>query len=47
MIPLLDVYKERWQVESERAIKPGLDAIESALRLLGQPEKQLNVVHLA
>ncbi|WP_339195143.1 folylpolyglutamate synthase/dihydrofolate synthase family protein [Solibacillus sp. FSL R5-0449] len=47
MIPLLDVYKESWQVESERAIKPGLDAIESALRLLGQPEKQLNVVHLA
>ena len=47
MIPLLDVYKERWQVESERAIKPGLDAIEIALRLLGQPEKQLNVVHLA
>ncbi|MEK4386675.1 folylpolyglutamate synthase/dihydrofolate synthase family protein [Solibacillus sp. FSL W7-1464] len=47
MIPLLDVYKERWQVKSERAIKPGLDAIESALRLLGEPEKQLNVVHLA
>ena len=47
MIPLLEVYKERWQVESERAIKPGLDAIESALRLLEQPEKQLNVVHLA
>lgn len=47
MIPLLEVYKERWQVESERAIKPGLDAIESALRLLGHPEKQLNVVHLA
>lgn len=47
MIPLLDVYKERWQVESERAIKPGLAAIESALRLLGQPEKQLNVVHFA
>lgn len=47
MIPLLDVYKERWQVESERAIKPGLAAIESALRILGQPEKQLNVVHLA
>ncbi|MGE7981065.1 bifunctional folylpolyglutamate synthase/dihydrofolate synthase [Solibacillus sp. NPDC093137] len=47
MIPLLELYKERWQVESERAIKPGLEAIESALNLLGQPEKQLNVVHLA
>ena len=47
MIPLLEVYKERWQVESEQAIKPGLEAIEFALRKLGEPQKQLNVVHLA
>ncbi|MFY0743455.1 folylpolyglutamate synthase/dihydrofolate synthase family protein [Solibacillus silvestris] len=47
MIPLLEVYKERWQVESEQAIKPGMEAIEFALRKLGEPQKQLNVVHLA
>ncbi|MEK4080977.1 bifunctional folylpolyglutamate synthase/dihydrofolate synthase [Solibacillus sp. FSL K6-1126] len=47
MIPLLEVYKERWQVESEQAIKPGLEAIEFALRKLGEPQKQLNAVHLA
>lgn len=47
MIPLLEVYKERWQVESEQAIKPGLEAIEFALRKLGEPQKKLNVVHLA
>ena len=47
MIPLLDVYKERWKVESEQAIKPGLEAIESAMHKLGEPEKQLNVVHIA
>lgn len=39
MIPLLEVYKERWQVESEQAIKPGLEAIEFALRKLGEPQK--------
>ncbi|MEK3766549.1 MULTISPECIES: bifunctional folylpolyglutamate synthase/dihydrofolate synthase [unclassified Solibacillus] len=47
MIPLLNLYKERWQVESEQIIKPGLAAIESALTILGHPEKQLNVVHFA
>ncbi|BAK15806.1 folylpolyglutamate synthase [Solibacillus silvestris StLB046] len=47
MIPLLEVYKERWQVESEQAIKPGLEAIVFALRKLGEPQKQLNAVHLA
>lgn len=47
MIPLLHLYKERWQVESEQIIKPGLAAIESALNILGHPEKQLNIVHFA
>ncbi|MBD8032118.1 bifunctional folylpolyglutamate synthase/dihydrofolate synthase [Solibacillus merdavium] len=47
MIPLLNLYKERWQVESEQTIKPGLAAIESALNILGHPESQLNVVHFA
>ena len=47
MIPLLHVYKVRWQVESDHAIKPGLSAIEAALSVLGNPEKQLSVVHFA
>lgn len=47
MIPLLNLYKERWQVASEQAIKPGLTAIEDALRQLNHPEKELKVVHFA
>ena len=47
MIPLLHMYKERWQVESDHAIKPGLSAIEAALTVVGNPEKQLRVVHFA
>ncbi|MCH7322244.1 bifunctional folylpolyglutamate synthase/dihydrofolate synthase [Solibacillus sp. MA9] len=47
MIPLLDIYKERWQVASDTAIKPGLASIEQALKILGSPEKELKVVHFA
>lgn len=47
MIPLLDRYKERWQVASDVAIKPGLASIEQALKILGNPEKELKVVHFA
>lgn len=47
MIPGLDVYKNRWKVESEEAIKPGLSAIEEALMLLGQPHASTPFVHLA
>ncbi|MGN7476786.1 bifunctional folylpolyglutamate synthase/dihydrofolate synthase [Solibacillus silvestris] len=47
MIPLLHIYKKRWQVESDHAIKPGLTAIETALSKLGHPEKRLEVVHFA
>lgn len=44
---MLDTYKERWQVQSDRAIKPGLDSIKRALEALGHPERGLAVVHLA
>lgn len=47
MIPLLEQYKNRWQVASDKAIKPGLEAIEAALRKLNNPEKGLRYVHFA
>lgn len=47
MIPKFDVYKEKWAVKSDDVIKPGLTAIEAALALVGNPEKKLQVVHLA
>ncbi|WP_332647152.1 bifunctional folylpolyglutamate synthase/dihydrofolate synthase [Lysinibacillus sp. 54212] len=47
MIPGLDRYKEAWQVESDREIKPGLHAMREALLLLGQPHHNMPFVHLA
>ena len=47
MIPKLDEYKEKWGVFSDISIKPGLASINNALKLLNQPHKGLNVVHLA
>ncbi|MGE7091047.1 bifunctional folylpolyglutamate synthase/dihydrofolate synthase [Lysinibacillus sp. NPDC048646] len=47
MIPKFDIYKEKWAVKSDDVIKPGLAAIEEALAIVGSPEKNLQVVHLA
>lgn len=47
MIPKLNSYKEKWNVQSEDVIKPGLTAIEEALARVGNPENKLQVVHLA
>lgn len=47
MIPNLNRYKEKWNVKSDDMIKPGLAAIEEALVRVGNPEKRLQVVHLA
>lgn len=47
MIPKLDEYKKRWEITSENSIKPGLEAIEKALAKIGNPEKQLNIIHVA
>ncbi|ATP41280.1 bifunctional folylpolyglutamate synthase/dihydrofolate synthase [Solibacillus sp. R5-41] len=47
MIPLLEYYKERWHVQSERVIKPGLAAIKQALERLNNPQNALSVVHFA
>ncbi|MGE7622821.1 bifunctional folylpolyglutamate synthase/dihydrofolate synthase [Viridibacillus sp. NPDC096237] len=47
MIPKLDHYKDRWGVCSDASIKPGLTAITEALQLVGNPHKNLSVVHVA
>ena len=39
-------YKERWGISSDDAIKPGLEAIQKALELMGNPEKQIKVIHV-
>lgn len=46
MIPKLNEYKERFQIKSDDAIKPGLDAIQDALLKLGNPQKSLKVIHV-
>ena len=47
MIPLLESYKKRWNMESETVIKPGLTAIKQALDKLDNPQHALKVVHFA
>ncbi|MFJ7737789.1 bifunctional folylpolyglutamate synthase/dihydrofolate synthase [Lysinibacillus sp. NPDC097287] len=47
MIPQFDRYKEKWSVQSDDVIKPGLTAIQEALSLVGNPEQKLRVVHIA
>lgn len=43
----MNVYKERWGIESDNSIKPGLDAVQEALFKVGNPEKELQVIHVA
>ncbi|AHN22733.1 bifunctional folylpolyglutamate synthase/dihydrofolate synthase [Lysinibacillus sphaericus] len=47
MIPQFDDYKKKWALTSDDVIKPGLTAIEEALALVGNPERTLQIVHLA
>lgn len=47
MIPKLEQYKERWHITSDPSIKPGLDAMREALTLVGNPQKNLPVIHIA
>lgn len=47
MIPQFDQYKKKWALASDDIIKPGLTAIEEALALVGNPERKLQIVHLA
>jgi len=41
------VYKERWGIDSDNSIKPGLGAVQEALSMVGNPEKKLRVIHVA
>ena len=47
MIPKFDEYKERFELYSDDVIKPGLDSIRAALKKVGNPEKHLQVIHVA
>lgn len=47
MIPLLNNYKDKWQVASDNEIKPGLEAMNEALEKLQQPARNLPVIHIA
>ncbi|MEZ0480604.1 folylpolyglutamate synthase/dihydrofolate synthase family protein [Planococcus sp. SSTMD024] len=47
MINGLAEYKVKWNIATDNAIKPGLDAIRSALGELGNPEAKGSFVHIA
>lgn len=47
MIPKLDDYKNKTGLSSSNTIKPGLDAIKEAMQRLGNPQKQLQAIHVA
>ncbi|WP_339250778.1 folylpolyglutamate synthase/dihydrofolate synthase family protein [Sporosarcina sp. FSL W8-0480] len=47
MIPKFNEYKERFELYSDDVIKPGLESIRAALLKVGNPEKRLNVIHVA
>lgn len=46
LIPKLDEYKEVWKINSDTTIKPGVQAIEAALKRLGNPELNIKVIHV-
>lgn len=47
MIRNFERYKEKWNVESDPSIKPGLEGMKKALALLHEPHKKLQAVHVA
>lgn len=47
MIPKFDEYKERFEIESDDEIKPGLESIRAALSKVGNPEKAMSAIHVA
>ena len=47
MITGFEEYKEKWKVDSDNEIKPGLQAMEQALALLGHPQREVAFVHVA
>lgn len=47
MINGLDEYKKKWQIRTDSAIKPGLEAISAALAELDHPERAGRTIHIA
>lgn len=47
MIPKLEEYKIRFQVASDPSIKPGLEAIKTALEKLDNPQNTLKIIHVS
>lgn len=47
MINGLDEYKKKWRIQTDSAIKPGLEAISSALAELDHPETKGTYIHIA
>ncbi|MFD1927283.1 bifunctional folylpolyglutamate synthase/dihydrofolate synthase [Sporosarcina siberiensis] len=47
MIPKLNDYKKQLNIDSDDAIRLGLDAIQEALVKLNNPERKLKVIHVA
>ncbi len=47
MINGLDRYKDKWQLQTDTAIKPGLDAMTAALAELDNPQKNGKYIHIA
>lgn len=42
-----NLYKKKWKVASETIIKPGLEAIQTALTKLGNPQNKHHIIHVA
>ena len=47
MITGLDHYKNKWNINTDAAVKPGLQAITAALAELNNPHKKGNYIHIA
>lgn len=43
----MDEYKKRWGIDSDASVKPGLEAVQQALIKVGNPEKNLRILHVA
>ncbi|MDN7245892.1 bifunctional folylpolyglutamate synthase/dihydrofolate synthase [Planococcus shenhongbingii] len=47
MINGLEIYKKKWNIETDRSIKPGLQAITAALAELNNPHQKGYFIHIA
>lgn len=42
-----NLYKKKWEIDSETIIKPGIESIQKALDKLGNPQNKHRVIHVA